>query len=202
MVERSVSPILPLVLEHLRQLKETLPDLADDEPIFRSKKGTGRHQRKPWEAQGIRNLIRKIFDDAEVRAEIPDAIPYDLRDSFAAYVGRPIVEEGGSVWVAEKVTRELLGHGEGGYPLKRDWDDDLRHLELAKYGPLRLVTDQNEDPPAKNVGPPVASGAIVGGDRGTRTPNLGIANAALSQLSYIPQIVRSGNHPSNSWSGA
>ncbi len=26
----------------------------------------------------------------------------------------------------------------------------------------------------------------VGGDRGTRTPNLGIANAALSQLSYIP----------------
>ena len=25
-----------------------------------------------------------------------------------------------------------------------------------------------------------------GGDRGTRTPNLGIANAALSQLSYIP----------------
>ena len=26
----------------------------------------------------------------------------------------------------------------------------------------------------------------VGGDRGARTPNLGIANAALSQLSYIP----------------
>ena len=26
----------------------------------------------------------------------------------------------------------------------------------------------------------------IGGDRGTRTPNLGIANAALSQLSYIP----------------
>ena len=26
-----------------------------------------------------------------------------------------------------------------------------------------------------------------GGDRGTRTPNLGIANAALSQLSYIPR---------------
>ena len=25
-----------------------------------------------------------------------------------------------------------------------------------------------------------------GGDRGARTPNLGIANAALSQLSYIP----------------
>ena len=28
---------------------------------------------------------------------------------------------------------------------------------------------------------------MAGGDRGTRTPNLGIANAALSQLSYIPQ---------------
>ena len=26
-----------------------------------------------------------------------------------------------------------------------------------------------------------------GGDRGARTPNLGIANAALSQLSYIPE---------------
>ena len=26
----------------------------------------------------------------------------------------------------------------------------------------------------------------VGGDRGDRTPNLGIANAALSQLSYVP----------------
>ena len=29
-------------------------------------------------------------------------------------------------------------------------------------------------------------GQSPGGDRGTRTPNLGIANAALSQLSYIP----------------
>ena len=29
-----------------------------------------------------------------------------------------------------------------------------------------------------------------GGDRGTRTPNLGIANAALSQLSYIPTSYR------------
>ena len=27
---------------------------------------------------------------------------------------------------------------------------------------------------------------LASGDRGTRTPNLGIANAALSQLSYIP----------------
>ena len=27
-----------------------------------------------------------------------------------------------------------------------------------------------------------------GGDRGDRTPNLGIANAALSQLSYVPTM--------------
>ena len=30
---------------------------------------------------------------------------------------------------------------------------------------------------------------LLGGDRGTRTPNLGIANAALSHLSYIPIYV-------------
>ncbi len=29
---------------------------------------------------------------------------------------------------------------------------------------------------------------IFGGDEGDRTPDLGIANAALSQLSYIPKI--------------
>ena len=28
----------------------------------------------------------------------------------------------------------------------------------------------------------------TGGDEGDRTPDLGIANAALSQLSYIPNI--------------
>ena len=33
-----------------------------------------------------------------------------------------------------------------------------------------------------------------GGDRGTRTPNLGIANAALSQLSYIPTRGRGSNY--------
>ena len=33
---------------------------------------------------------------------------------------------------------------------------------------------------------PVLSTVHYGGDRGARTPNLGIANAALSQLSYIP----------------
>jgi hypothetical protein len=29
---------------------------------------------------------------------------------------------------------------------------------------------------------------VVSGDEGDRTPGLGIANAALSQLSYIPTI--------------
>ena len=40
-----------------------------------------------------------------------------------------------------------------------------------------------------NLGFASASGAVReenGGDRGDRTPNLGIANAALSQLSYVP----------------
>ena len=31
-------------------------------------------------------------------------------------------------------------------------------------------------------------GSLIGGDEGDRTPGLGIANAALSQLSYIPTI--------------
>ena len=31
-------------------------------------------------------------------------------------------------------------------------------------------------------------GITSGGDRGARTPNLGVANAALSQLSYIPGL--------------
>ena len=49
------------------------------------------------------------------------------------------------------------------------------------------------DTPAKDRGAqkavlsaPVASSEPFGGDRGDRTPNLGIANAALSQLSYVP----------------
>lgn len=36
----------------------------------------------------------------------------------------------------------------------------------------------------------VLSSVHYGGDRGTRTPNLGDANAALSQLSYIPQALK------------
>ena len=41
---------------------------------------------------------------------------------------------------------------------------------------------------------PVLSTVSHGGDRGTRTPNLGIANAALSQLSYIPTRGREPNY--------
>jgi hypothetical protein len=32
---------------------------------------------------------------------------------------------------------------------------------------------------------------LIGGDEGDRTPGLGIANAALSQLSYIPNLKNS-----------
>jgi hypothetical protein len=35
-------------------------------------------------------------------------------------------------------------------------------------------------------------GLSLGGDEGDRTPGLGVANAALSQLSYIPIFYRSG----------
>jgi hypothetical protein len=34
---------------------------------------------------------------------------------------------------------------------------------------------------------PVKSAFEIGGDEGDRTPGLSIANAALSQLSYIPE---------------
>jgi integrase len=86
--EKSLPPVLPEVLEVLRELLESLPDLADDQPIFRGAKGAGRHQGKPLEAQDVHNVIRRILDEAGGRPEIPDVIPYDLRDSFAAYVGR------------------------------------------------------------------------------------------------------------------
>ena len=38
-------------------------------------------------------------------------------------------------------------------------------------------------------------GLSFGGDEGDRTPGLGVANAALSQLSYIPKI--SSSHKEN-----
>ena len=51
---------------------------------------------------------------------------------------------------------------------------------------MRVVEDWAATP-AENGGAELENGGKVGGDRGARTPNLGIANAALSQLSYIPR---------------
>jgi hypothetical protein len=45
---------------------------------------------------------------------------------------------------------------------------------------------------------PLSYRGISGGDRGTRTPDLCIANAALSQLSYIPLTI--GNYNINRFS--
>jgi hypothetical protein len=45
---------------------------------------------------------------------------------------------------------------------------------------------------------PVRGASILsGGDEGDRTPGLSVANAALSQLSYIPEKVAAyiANHP-------
>ena len=56
-------------------------------------------------------------------------------------------------------------------------DDDERGEQLACFGPPSLRCCMGRVPGAE---------AERGGDRGTRTLNLRIANAALSQLSYIP----------------
>lgn len=39
----------------------------------------------------------------------------------------------------------------------------------------------------RKAGGEVLPKVTLGGDRGTRTPDLSVANAALSQLSYIPR---------------
>jgi hypothetical protein len=70
---------------------------------------------------------------------VPDAIACDIRNSFAAWVGRSVRAEGGTVAAARDVVRRLLGHGDGGDVLARYWDDDERHVELQRYTPLRLV---------------------------------------------------------------
>ncbi len=68
---------------------------------------------------------------------MPDAIPYDLRDSFAAHVGWAVRAGGGRVGEARDVAKRLLG--DGGDDLSRYYDDDERHLELSEYNPLRLL---------------------------------------------------------------
>ena len=47
------------------------------------------------EDQGVRGVIRKLFDEASIREAVPDTIPYGLRDSFAALVGRALGAGGG-----------------------------------------------------------------------------------------------------------
>ena len=54
-----------------------------------------------------------------------------------------------------------------------------------------MVPLEGLEPPTRDLGRRRSilaelQGHNTGGDRGARTPNLGIANAALSQLSYIP----------------
>ena len=134
---RSPSPILPEVLDVLNRLAVSMPGLPDDAPIFYGTRG--RHQGRPLGDDGIRGVIRKLFDEAGIREEVPDAIPYDLRDSFAAHVGRAVRARGGRTGEAKDVARRLLGHGDGGDVLSRYWDDDERHLELSEYTPLRLL---------------------------------------------------------------
>ena len=89
--------------------------------------------------------------------EVPDAIPYDLRDSFAAVVGRAVLAGGGRKAEAKDVVRGLLGHGDGGDVLSKYWDDDQRHQELAQYSPLRQLAKEGEEVP-ENRGAPLEMG--------------------------------------------
>ena len=145
--DKSPSPIIPEVLDVLNQLAGSMLELPDNAPIFYGMRG--RHQGKPLADQGIRGVIRKLFDEAGIREAVPDAIPYDLRDSFAAHVGRAVRAGGGRVGEARDVARRLLGHGDGAGVLSLYYDDDERHLELAEYTPLRLL---------KSGGAPVETG--------------------------------------------
>ncbi len=160
---KSPSPMLPEVLEVLDRLVQSVTHSQDDAPLFLGKRG--RHEGKPLGDQGIRGIIRELFEEEGVRDEVPDAIPYDLRDSFAAYVGRAVRTSGGRVEEAREVARRLLGHGDGKDVLARYWDDDERHIELAEYSPLRLVVEktggnsaENGDTPLESGNPPVESG--------------------------------------------
>ena len=168
--DRSPSPILPEVLEVLRELVDTMPDLPDGEPIFRSERS--RYKGRPLGDQGIRGVIRRLFVQEGVRDEVPDAIPYDLRDSFATHVGRAVRARGGRTGEARDTVRRLLGHGDGGDPLSRYYDDDERHVDLADYSPLRRVTAINEGPSAENEGSDLEARDSAGVSGGNRTLDL------------------------------
>ena len=155
---RARAPMLPEVLEVLQQLVDTLPDLADSEPVFRGT--SGRHHDKPLGYQGIYHVVRRLFAAVGARDEQPDAIPYDLRDSFATHVGRAVRASGGRISEAQDVARRLLGHGDGDDVLFRYWDDDERHLELAAYSPLRLISAENGGSEGESGGPSVERGGV------------------------------------------
>ena len=117
-----------------------------------------------------------MFDEAGIREAVPDAIPYDLRDSFAAHVGRAVRAGGGRVGEARDVARRLLGHGDGADVLSLYYDDDERHLELAEYTPLRLL---------KNGGAPVETGGKL-----VEIGGLEPTAEAASTHSTIPNALR------------
>ncbi len=58
---------------------------------------------------------------------------------------------------------------------------------------LRWINDKKKPTISSGFWTPMdIIGLCAGGDEGDRTPDLGIANAALSQLSYIPR--KNPNH--------
>ena len=64
------------------------------------------------------------------------------------------------------------------------WSSELLDLlfpiRLIYYGQLFDISEAS---------PPVFPGWRISGDEGDRTPDLGVANAALSHLSYIPTYI-------------
>ena len=181
--ERSPSPIVPGVLDVLCELVETLPELPDAETIFRGT--SGRHRGRPMGVQGIGGLIRRLFAQEGVRDEIPDAVPYDLRDSFATSVGRSVRASGGRTGEARDVARRLLGHGDGGDVLTRYWDDD-RDEELARFGPLAWVENGS-------VSPRQRDGVV---EREGASPRAGVAVVEIGGLEPPTSAMRTRRSPS------
>ena len=106
-------------------------------------------------------MVLRLFAAVGAWDEQPGAIPYDLRDSFATHVGRAVRASGGRTGEARDVVRRLLGRGDGDGVLARYWDDDERHLELAAYSPLRLISPEHGGPEVKNGGPSLERGGVL-----------------------------------------
>ena len=161
-VAQSPSPIVPEVLNVLRDLAEEQHDLEDSDPVFWGT--SGRHQGRPLGSQGVRGIIRRLFEQVGVRQELPDAIPYDLRDSFATLVGRAVRASGGGTSEAQDVARRLLGHGDGSDSLRRYWDDDDRPEELSRFGPLTLLDVKERSSETEGPAPRAGGGVVeIGG---------------------------------------